>query len=202
MSTKLYILFSAVLVSITMVGLFMMTAKLQENNNTAVASDSRAASLPAKQSPTATTSKDTAQTLTILNLWYDLAADADTNGIQIAGNIDTAQKIGIHQDLFSVIKSGYKVQLPHHIGDNYLLKLGKIIKVSDTETKIFAELEDGDETYFSTISIIDNKMLAVLSTPKGDYDMKMVDGIGVVYKSTEADVSQVGSVIDQPGFLD
>ncbi len=206
MSTKLYILLSGIIVSITMVGLFVATSKLQENKSKHQLVNQSDQSVQEARISTADQKKDvgseTDQSLTILNMWYDLESDADTGGIRLDPSIKTSRKIGIHSDLLSAIKPGYKVQLPSLIGDDYFLKLGKVEKVTDTEIQIYGELDHNDETYFSTISIIDNTLLAVLSTPKGDYDLRMVDGKGVIYQAEEVEPSKASSVSDLESFLD
>ncbi len=205
MSTKLYILFSAIIVSLTMVGLFVATSKLQENkeprSTRSVATTIQANKIH-NEPLVNSANKEQDKSVTILNMWYDLAADAETNGVRLDEEIKDARKIGIHSDLLSAIKPGYRLQLPNLIGDDYFLKLGKVERITDTQIQIYGELEDENETYFSTISIIDNTLLAVLSTPKGDYDLKMVDGKGVVYKSEDMNSATSSSVVDIEGFLE
>ncbi|MEE9352037.1 MAG: hypothetical protein V3U78_07235 [Thiotrichaceae bacterium] len=208
MSTKLYILLSGIIVSITMVGLFVATSKLQENKSTHQLANQSDQSVKIARTSTANQKKgkgvesETNQSLTILNMWYDLESSADTGSIRIDSDIKNSRKIGIHSDLLSAIKPGYKVQLPSLVGDNYFLKLGKVEKVTDKEIQIYGELDHNDETYFSTISIIDNTLLAVLSTPSGDYDLRMVDGKGVIYQAEEDAPSKASSVSDLDSFLD
>ncbi len=200
MSNKLYILFSGILVSITMVGLFIAASKLQEGKavDLPVSSVATNVNLKQHQDPVSLAKKDHA--LTILNMWYDLSPEEDTGDIRVDEKVSQVRKVGIHSDLLAAVKPGSKVQLPRLIGEKYFLRLDKVEKISDSEIQIYGELEGQQERYFSTISIIDNTLLAVLSTPQGDYDIKMVDGRGVVYKSD--DELNRGSVIDQPGFLD
>ncbi len=200
MSNKLYILFSGILVSATMIGLFVATSKMQANKIAASHHQQATTSQSANQKKTAVANTEKDRALTILNMWYDLSSDTETTGIRLDSNVKQARKVGMHSDLLAAIKPGYRIQLPSLIGDHYFLKLDKIEKISESEMQIYGELEDKDESYFSTISIIDNTLLAVLSTPKGDYDIKMMDGRGVVYKSGTD--TNVGSVIDKPGFLD
>ncbi len=203
MSTKLYILFSGIIVSITMVGLFVATSMLQQNKAHRATSPAVAAIQSKKTHSKEPTNKEQDQSLAILNMWYDLAPDAETGGIRLDEElIKDSRKIGIHSDLLSALKPGYRLQLPNLIGDNYFLKLGKVEKITDSQIQIYGELEDKNETYFSTISIIDNTMLAVLSTPNGDYDLKMVDGKGVVYRSGDINSSKASSVVDIKGFLE
>ena len=204
MSTKLYILLSGIIVSLTMVGLFVAASKLQDSKTHQ--SSQRSVNIIRNQplQKTAREKNDSIdnQSLTILNMWYDLKPGTDTSGIRIDDDVKHARKVGIHTDLLAAIKPGYKVQLPSFFGESYLLKLGKVERLADSEMQIYGEIEDNNETYFSTISVIGNTLLAVLSTPNGDYDLKMVDGKGVIYQSEDLPASKAGSVVDLDSFLD
>lgn len=207
MSNKVYILLSGLLVSATMIGLFALTSKLQEEKVTRVKT---AASIPTppkqaqpKNSQQLTLDKDKA--LTILNIWYQLDPEDDAGGVRLDNRIENANKVGIRTEMLSAIQSGYNIELPTLDGNQYLLKLGKVKKTTDTDMEIFGEIRGPEMTYYSSISVKDNTLLAVLSTPRGDYDLKMKDGKGYVYKSVDIDAhmpNATDSVIDLKGFLE
>lgn len=204
MSNKLYILFSGALVSVTMIGLFVLTSKLQNDKQQITAQPSPVLSQQKRiQAPTSKISTQD-QALTILNMWYNLTQEDGTNGIRLDHRIQNAQKIGIRSEMLSAMQVGYNIELPDLDGNRYLMKLAKVESDARSEVQIFGEINQNDVTYFSTISIKDNTILGVLSTPNGGYDMKMVDGKGYVYKSFDQEESQqtADAVIDLEGFLD
>lgn len=207
MSNKLYILLSGIFIVTFMVGIFVVTSKLQEKEqpaskqSTSLAKHVISPKTEKIQHDTTANNAEEDQSLTILNMWYDLAPEAATNGVRLSGDVASSRKIGIHSGLLSAIKPGYKVQLPSLVGGDYLLKLEKVERITDTEVQIYGQIEAGNETYFSTISVMNNAMLAVLSTPNGDFDVNMIDGKGVVYRSEEVAPSEVGAVSDLESFL-
>lgn len=203
MSNRVYILLSGILVSLTMIGLFFLTAKLQEEKQPVTSYQKRPVTqVKSKEAVKPdTTARDEA--LTILNMWYQLDKDDTANGVRLIGSIDNASKIGMHRDLLSVIKKDYKIELPPLDGVHYLLKLEKVEKHAGEEMQIFGKIKSKGQTYFSTISVIENTVLAVLSTPTGDYDLKMHNGKGYVYKidkNTTTAVQQ-GLMVDVEGFM-
>ena len=207
MSNKLYILFSGIFILVSMVGIYLVTSEWQENKVVDRA-EVKSSSLTKvkkisknKEVNVNNSSLSSDNSLTILNMWYDLAADEKTEGVRLNDNVSKSRKVGIHTDLLAAIKPGYRVQLPNLVGEGYFLKLDRVERVTNEEIQIYGEIEDQDEVYFSTISIIGNTLLAVLSTPEGDYDLNMIDGKGVVYKSEDVPSSKASSVTDMESFL-
>ncbi len=207
MSNKLYILFSGIFILVSMVGIYLVTSEWQENKVVDRA-EVKSSSLTKvkktyknKEVRVNNSSPSPDNSLTILNMWYDLAADEETKGVRLNDNVSESRKVGIHTGLLAAIKPGYRVQLPNLVGEGYFLKLDRVERITNQEIQIYGEIEDQDEVYFSTISIIGNTLLAVLSTPEGDYDLNMIDGKGVVYKSEGVPSSKASSVMDMESFL-
>ena len=137
--------------------------------------------------------------LTVLNLWYHLDKHDEDISVRLDPRIKEARKIGLNSRLIPILEKNDKVQLPTINDQHYLLKIKSINKNSNNDIEIYGELDHNGKVYASTLSLTKKVVLALLSTPNGHFDVRMVNDKGYIYQSDQLD--DIEAVVDLPSFL-
>jgi len=140
---------------------------------------------------------DSDNLLTILNLWYDLDEHHENIAVRLNPRIEDAKKIGFNSRILPILKPSDKIQLPVINNKKYLLHVKNINKTGDNELEVYGEFRHNGKIYASTLSFTKKSMLALLSTPTGNFDIRMSNDKGYIYRSNQGE-----SVVDLPSFLD
>ena len=135
--------------------------------------------------------------LTLLNLWYNLDKQNESISVRLNPRINNAKKIGFNSRVLSILKQGDKIELPVISGKKYLLSIKNIKITGNSALEIYGEFSHNGNVYASTLSFTQKSMLALLSTPTGNFDIRIANDKGYIYRSNQGE-----SIIDLPSFLD
>ena len=223
MSTKLYLILSAALICAFMAMIYFATSsRVEQVNRKPTSEQTDHTTIPHKKNSAAincpqkieTRSKPSTEkldvsnekSLTILNLWYNLNNHPEKLTVSIDPRIKNVQKVGVNTRIISILEATDTIQLPLIDGEKYLLQIKNISKRKNVDMEIYGEIDYRGSVYSSTITLVDHSLYALLSTPSGDYDLRMADDKGYLYKSGQLEgnrgLKTAESIIDLPSFLD
>ena len=140
--------------------------------------------------------------LTILNLWYDLDKQDENISVRLNPRIKNVKKIGFNSRILSTLKQNDKIQLPIVNNEKHIISIKNINKITNKGLEIYGELNHKGKIYASTLSIREKSMFALLSTPSGDFDIRMANDKGYIYHSNQDQEDALESIVDLPSFLD
>lgn len=227
MSTKLYLILSTALICAFMAMIYVATDSRVEK--TITEQTVKQTPKPASHSVTSNKNKSAAKncpqdiqakkngsteklainnekSLTILNLWYYLSNSTEKLTVSIDPRIKEVERIGVNTRILPMLKETDIIQLPIINGEKYLLHVKNITTRKNVKVEIYGEVRYRNSIYSSTITLVDNSLYGLLSTPSGDYDIRMADDKGYLYKSGQLDgaanFKSAESIIDLPSFLD
>ncbi len=135
--------------------------------------------------------------LTILNLWFNLDKQDENISVRLNSRINDAKKIGFNSGILPILKQGDKIELPAIAGKKHLLNIKNIKKTGNNTLEVYGEFRYNGKIYASTLSLTQKSMLALLSTPTGNFDIRMANDKGYLYRSNQGE-----SIVDLPSFLD
>jgi hypothetical protein len=135
--------------------------------------------------------------LTVLNLWYNLDKQDENISVRLNSRINDAKKIGFNSRILPILKQGDKLQLPVIDNKKYILDIKSINKKGNNALEVYGEFSHNGKIYASTLSLTKKSMLALLSTPTGNFDIRMANDKGYIYRSNQGE-----SIVDLPSFLD
>ncbi len=205
MSKKRYIILFLSLVSLFIFAFYTTTIKSEAKNNTRFIS--KATNKTLEECRHKKTIKHNISTLdeatednsplTILNLWYNLDKDDENISVRLNSRIKDAKKIGFNSRILPILKQGDKVQLPVINNKKYIIHIKNINKTGNNALEVYGEFSHNDKIYASTLSLTKKSLLALLSTPAGNFDIRMANDKGYIYHSNQGE-----SIVDLPSFLD
>lgn len=222
MSKKRYIILSIVLVSLLIAAIFMLIRDKEEvKENVTLMShqisqqtyaliekctDKKPIESKELDLLEETNQNNNHHLLTVLNLWYELKVNNEEDiSVRLDPRVKGAKKIGFNSRILAALKTDDKIQLPLIHNKKYLLNIKGIKKTSNNKLEIYGELNHDGKMYASTLSITKKSLYGLLSTPTGNFDIRMSNDKGYIYPSNQLvdiDGSESPSaIVDLPPFL-
>lgn len=144
--------------------------------------------------------------LSILNVWFELEPGVDIPDIHLDDRIVIDKKLGVHTEYLSMINVGHMLEIPSSGENRYLIKLTDK-KKTGKKFELHGELQTQGRIFFSDFSISKNNIYGLIETPEGEFNLRMSQGKGYLYKSDQLDKfsdrkdSRPDVITDIPGFL-